>query len=88
MISQPFIDELMKQAQELKAYVIMMHQGHSWYFHNLREHPVVTGVIWTPRIQDARLFIEEEEVEEFKMKFISPRKVQILKIERDELDAT
>lgn len=89
MISGPLLKELLKEAQELRAYVIMMnrHADGSWYYHKLRENPSITGVIWTPYLKKAHLFIDEESVEEFKMKFIAPRTVQILRIDREAFNA-
>lgn len=84
MISGPLIDQLIKEMQVNLGFVIALQRLRSWYFHNLEEDSVVTGVIWTPHITRARLFPDEKSVEEFKSQFISPRKVQILRITREQ----
>ncbi len=83
MISAPLIEELLREMRESLGFVISMRRGHPWYFHKLEEEPIVTGVIWTPYITRAKFFPNERSVEEFKAQFISPRKVEILRITRE-----
>lgn len=82
-ISGPLIEELIKEMYE-NFYIIKMISINSWYYHELRPEPIVCGVVWTPRIQLAHKFHNEKTVEEFKAQFISPRKVEILRITRDD----
>ena len=83
MISGQMIDELLKQMNKAQSFVIMMSRLQSWYFQSLKDNPAITGVVWTPHISLAHFFPDEKSVEEFKMNFISPRKVNILRLNRD-----
>ncbi len=73
------VDELRK-LQSMEKYIITMVNHRSWYYKDIDELPEVTGIVWTPYIRLAHLFYNEQDVEEFKMNFISPRKVNILRI--------
>ncbi len=91
MISEPFIEELMREMYENFFIIKMINPAHwycpdlhrSWYYHELKPEPVICGVVWTPHLQLAHRFHNERTVEEFKAKFITPRKVEILRIKRD-----
>ena len=82
MISQAMIEELMKDIKAKERFIIRLKRSDSWYYHNLQLENIVTGVIWTPFLPLAYHFPDEKSVEEFKMNFISPRNVEILRIER------
>lgn len=82
-ISGPLIEELIKQLAKDTYIISRMINQQPWYYHNLREEPSINGVIWTPYIQWAHTFNNEKDVEEFKSQFISPRKVEILRIRQE-----
>ena len=86
MLKHPLYDVLSVVGEAYRhVFVIrntILHK-HSWYFHNLRMEELINGVIWTPHLSQAYVFPSEELVEEFKMKYITPRKVEILRIEKE-----
>lgn len=85
MLSGIYIDELLSLMQEAykNVYIIRLVQRDIWYFHDINDDTQPQGIVWTPHMAHARAFSTEESVEEFKMAFISPRKVEILRIERE-----
>ena len=56
-----------------------------WYLFNMEKIADYHGLVWTPHMMRAKAFPTEESVEEFKSLYVSPRKVEILKIDVKEI---
>ena len=85
MLSGRYVDDLLALIKEAYkyVYVIRMQKAYSWYFFDVREETTPHGIVWTPYMSQARAFATEESVEEFKAHYITPRKVEILRIETE-----
>lgn len=70
-----------------KAYIIRLlrEDPNNWYYYAIRHGDLmkIEGVVWTPYMSKAFPFQDEESVEEFKAHYISPRKVEILRINKE-----
>lgn len=83
-MNTPFLDDLMAEMhmKNKHAFIIRLLTDDFWYFFDmdtqLHPHPI----LWTQHISQAFWFPDEEAVEEFRMDFITPREVEILRIER------
>lgn len=83
MLSGMYIDELISLIQQSdKAYIIRMLRTDSWYFFDMNTEYDPHPVVWTPHRSRAFWFPDEESVEEFKKDFITPRRVEILRIDK------
>lgn len=64
------------------VYMIEMRKNDSkWFFLDLehKKEPIVQ-ILWTPNKKNARIFLTEQTVEEFKADYLSPRKVSIIRM--------
>lgn len=52
-----------------------------WYFFNMKEETSYNGLLWTPHMMRAKAFPTEQSVEEFKSRYVSPRKVDIVRVD-------
>ena len=85
MLSGKYVDDLLSLIKEAyrHVYVIRLTNVQSWYFFDVKEEITPHGIVWTPYMSQARAFPSEESVEEFKAHYITPRKVEILRIETE-----
>jgi hypothetical protein len=83
-MNTPYLDDLLaKVAQRNKyAYVIRSITRGRWYFFDVDTTTDPHGVKWTHYINRAFWFPDEQSVEEFRTDFITPRLVEILRIDR------
>ena len=81
MISREAIIKQMRAAMQFVYVIRNTNFQDVWYLCNMRQEPSYHGLIWTPYMMQAKAFPTEESVEEFKSLYVSPRKVEILKID-------
>jgi hypothetical protein len=63
------------------VYMIRAKVQGQWLFRSIRHiGDIGDAVIWTRNKSVAHVFFDEETVEEFKFKYISPRKAEIIRI--------
>lgn len=79
---QYWIDEMLFQSDYPNhVYVIEMKRNLvNWFLFGISNTSHLQKVYWTPMIRQAHIFLTEENVEEFKCQYISPRKVSIVRI--------
>ena len=89
MLSQEYQDWMMQMLDKLKqqqfAYLIERKTNNKNYFlYDVKGfNPLLKdAIVWTPFQRQAALFDSEEQVEEFQMNYISPRKSSIIRIVR------
>ena len=80
-----YLEDLMQMLQERGKYIYLISrqvQTVQWYFFDLENEEPPYRVAWVPYISPAYKFPSEQAVEEFKMEYILPRKVDIIRLER------
>lgn len=84
-MSGPYLDDLIADMQTKRkySYVIRLMSHNYWYFFDVNTMIDPHPVMWTPTMTNAFKFPDEQSVEEFKKDFITPRSVEILRIERN-----
>lgn len=66
-------------------YVIATRQNTIEYFFSKLKVITTPQIIWTPRLGSARAFLSEEDVEEFKLAHILPRRASIIRLPCDDI---
>lgn len=74
------MSDLLAELKPREKYVIALINSRSWYYQSLVEELSINGIVWTQHLKLAHHFFDERSVEEFKMNFLSPRKVDILRL--------
>lgn len=84
-MNTPYLDDLIAnmQTNNKYAYIIRLMSKDYWYLFDVDTMIDPHPVMWTPHIRQAFWFSDERGVEEFKADFLSARKVEILRIERN-----
>ena len=83
-IPDDYLDYILGTVQD-KNYVYIIkftRLPHHWYFYELESELKPHRVIWGPHITPAFKFPSEQTVEEFRAEFISPRRTEILRMEK------
>lgn len=79
-----YIDHLIAHMQEETEFLYLLEHKVKvgWFLIDFMMTPSEDGsaAIWFPQQKMAVKFISEEDVEEFKLKFLSPRPVSIVKV--------
>lgn len=83
MVTKAYAEYLKQYINDNRfRYLIRTFKKHQpWLFQEIDETVTEPIVYWTLHKRTAFLFVSEEEVEEFKMDFIKPRKSDIIRID-------
>ena len=79
-----YLEHLIASVQNEKNhfYMIQLVGKRDWFFFDLENDDRPYRVLWVPYQSPAFKFSSEQAVEEFRAEFISPRRTQILRVER------
>lgn len=67
-------------ANDKRRFVIRRKSSQQWFLVDIYEEQMARPVIWTPRLLQAKLFLSEEDVEEFKYAYLRLRPCEIIEI--------
>jgi len=63
-----------------RKFVIRRKSPQQWFLVDIYEERLARPVIWTPRLMQAKVFLTEEDVEEFKYAFLRARPCEIIEV--------
>lgn len=83
-----YLDQLISSHQNSTKFMYLIRSTYvngEWFFfdiENINDDSRPDRVLWVPRALPAYKFSSEQAVEEFRAEFISPRRVEIIRMEK------